>query len=149
MNTDQTAPIFPPGHPDAPPQPVQKPPPGMAWGIAPSGERVLAYLPPEAEKPVETAAPQRDVWPMRLATGFGGTAALAAAVGYAGPGLGQAGHAIQMAGIGVGITTVSVGALVALVKGSLARQAGQKVEVNVNVSNTVTATAKSRSGRRR
>lgn len=146
---DTDTPLFPPGHPDAPPTPVDKPPPGMAWGIAPSGERVLAYLPPAVEQPAQTVAPQRDVWPLRMVAGGGSIAAVLAAIGYAGPGLTQAGHAAEMAGIGVGVAAASVGGMVMLVKGSLGRQTGQNVHVNVNVTNSSSARSSSRSGRRK
>lgn len=145
---DIDAPIFPPGHPDAPPTPVEKPPPGMAWGITATGERALTYI----ELPTPPPAPaQPDVWPKRLAAGGGSLAAILAAVGWAGPGMMQAGHAVEMAGVGVGVAAASVGGMVLLVKGSIGRQPGQNVHVNVNVTNTSTSSARSssRSGRRR
>lgn len=150
MTQPTDTPLFPPGHPDAPPLAVAPLPPGMAWGIAADGSRIPAYLPSETERPQETGPPpRRDVWPLRLATGGGSIAAILAALGYAGPGLTQAGHAAEMAGAGVGFTCAGIGGLVLLVKGSLGRQAGQRVEVNVNVTNSVTASARSRSGGRR
>lgn len=146
MNPQAETPIFPPGHPDAPPTPVEKPPPGMAWGITASGERALTYI----EQPEPPPAPvQPDVWPKRLAAGGGSLAAILAAVGWAGPGMMQAGHAVEMAGIGVGVAAASVGGMVMLVKGSLGRQAGQNVHVNVNVTNSSSSRSSSRSGRRK
>lgn len=136
MNTDAntSTPLFPPGHPDAPPAPVQQLPPGMAWGIAADGSRIPVYLPPEPDRPLEHAPPQRDVWPARMATGGGSIAAILAVLGWAGPGLTQAGHAAEMAGIGVGGTCAGVGMLVLLLRGSLSSRSGQNVHVNVNVT---------------
>ena len=149
MPQQTETPFFPPGHPDAPPAVVEAPP-GMVWALSPAGERVLAYLPPAAERPQETGPPPPDVWPLRLAAGGGATAAVIAAVGYAGPGLGQAGHGVEMAGVGVGVACASVGALVLLVRGGAGRS-GQRVEVNVNLSNVGNSSSVSsaRSGRRR
>jgi hypothetical protein len=150
--TADTDAMFPPGHPDAPPRAEAKAPPGMAWGLHPgTGDRVLVYLPPEAEELAQQPLPpQRDVWPPRLLAGGAATGVVIGAIGYAGPGLGQAGHAVEMAGVGVGIACASVGALVMLVKGGMGRPAGQHVNVSVNVTNTAlggSATAKAR-GRR-
>jgi hypothetical protein len=120
----------------------------MGWGIAANGDRALVYLPEQAAAQLP---PQKDPWPPRLLAGGGATAGVIAAIGYAGPGLGQAGHAVEMAGIGVGIACASVGALVMLVKGGMSKQAGQNVSVSVNVTNTAhggSATAKSRGSRR-
>lgn len=142
----------PASQPDAAPETA---PPGTAWVWLPNGQRVLGY--PEtaftaqaATGPSEHAPPAPDVWPKRLAAGGGATAAVIAAVGYAGPGLGQAGHAVEMAGVGVGVACASLGALVLLVRGSGGRS-GQRVEVNVNVtnSNSSSSVSSARSGQRR
>jgi hypothetical protein len=141
---------FPPGHPDAPPAPVAALPTGMAWGIAADGSRIPVYLPPEPDGPRENAPPQqRDVWPLRMATGGGSIAAVLAAVGYAGPHLTEAGHAAEMAGVGVAATCAGIGGLVLLLGGSFGRKSEQNVNVHVNISNSVSASARSRSGRRR
>ncbi|MEJ8654764.1 hypothetical protein WKI65_43700 [Streptomyces sp. MS1.AVA.3] len=143
---------FPPGHPDAPPAPVPQAPPGMVWALAPSGQRVLAYLPQPAEHttPEPTGPARKDPWPMRMLAGGGSTAAVLGVVGHYGPGLNEAGHAAQMAGIGVAATAAGVGALVLLVKGGLSRQAASSVNVSVNVTNSSSSTSSSRSrgGRR-
>ncbi|MDI5967154.1 hypothetical protein [Streptantibioticus silvisoli] len=126
--------------------------PGTAWTIHPvTGERRLDYAPPVPDTtaavppPIPTAP---DVWPRRLGAGGISTAAVIAAIGYAGPGLSQAGHAVEMGGIGVGVAAGALGALTLLVKGSLGSKAGQQhVEVNVNVTNT--SSAGGRSGRKR
>lgn len=141
---------FPPGHPDAPPAPdraVIAAPAGLQWEAHPvTGERRLTYAAPEA--PAEPAAgpAQPDVWPKRLAAGGLSTAAIVGALGYAGPGLSQAGHAVEMGGVGVGIACAGLGAVALLVKGSLGKS--PKVEVNVNVTNHNTASARAKSRRR-
>jgi hypothetical protein len=121
--------------PDAPPQ-VQKAPPGMVWALAPNGDRVLAYLPPEVEtdRP-PPAAHERDPWPTRMLAGGASTAAVLGVIGHYGPGLSQAGHAAEMAGIGVAATCAGLGALVMLVKGG-GSKSGQNVHVSVNVNAT-------------
>lgn len=138
MQTSDTATAFPPGHPDAAPRPVAAAPPGMVWALAPSGERVLAYLPPpdpEPERAADPVAPPRpDKWPPRLLAGGAATSAVLAVTGHYAAELNAAGHAVQMAGIGVGVACASVGALVMLVKGGAGRQAGQSVNVSVNVT---------------
>lgn len=145
-------PLFPPGHPDAPPT-VQPTPPGMVWTLLPDGSRALAYLPPGYEKTEQAAAPtgpagERDKWPLRMLTGGASTAMVLGVVGHYGPGLSQAGHAAEMAGIGVAASAAGLGALIALVKGGTARQSGARVDVRVQVNNTVhggNATANSKS----
>lgn len=128
--------MFPPGHPDAPPR-IEQAPPGMVWALAPNGERVLAYLPPETEQTAAPAVPeQRDNWPPRLLAGGAATSAVLAVTGHYATELNQAGHAVQMAGIGVGVACASVGALVMLVKNGTGRKAGQGVNVSVNVTAT-------------
>lgn len=122
--------------PDAPPR-VEQAPPGMVWALAPSGERVLAYLPPEPDQPPVPAVPeQRDKWPPRLLAGGASTSAVLAVTGHYATQLNQAGHAVQMAGIGVGVACASVGALVMLVKSGTGRKTGQSVNVSVNVTAT-------------
>lgn len=142
-------PLFPPGHPDAPPQ-VPPAPAGAVWTMLPNGERVLAYLPPGYEKTTDAPPPGaaagpagRDKWPLRMLTGGASTAMVLGVVGHYGPGLNQAGHAAEMAGIGVAATAAGLGALVALVKGSMGSK--QPISVNVNVSNTNSSTSTSRS----
>ncbi|MCU1617396.1 MAG: hypothetical protein JWO98_4936 [Frankiales bacterium] len=139
-------------NPDAAPAPKPVLPPGMVWAMAGDGSVIPAYaMQPEPDKTPAHSPPQKDVWPPRLLAGGISTGVVIGAIGYAGPGLGQAGHAVEMAGIGVGIACASVGALVMLVKGGMGRQAGQHVNVSVNVTNTAhggSATAKSRGSRR-
>lgn len=154
MHCDQPTPsppsLFPPGHPDAPPAPAPALPPGMVWGLTADGSRVPAYAVP-AEQPAHQPVSAPDPWPKRMVAGGGATAAVLAAIGYAGPGLSQVGHAVETAGIGIGIAAASTGALVLLVKGGLNRQASGQVNVSVNVTNTAhggNATATAR-GRRR
>jgi hypothetical protein len=121
--------------PDAPPR-VEKAPPGMVWALAPNGDRVLAYLPPEAEQSTPQIAAEPDPWPKRMLAGGASTAAVLGVVGHYGPGLSQAGHAAEMAGIGVAATCAGVGALVLLVKGGMSSKGSQSVNVHVNVSAT-------------
>lgn len=141
---DTTA--FPPGHPDAPPR-REAAPPGMAWMLMPDGETRLAYLPPGYEKtpdaPDQPVAAERDKWPLRMVTGGGSTAMVLGVVGHYGHGINQAGHGAMMAGIAVAATAGGVGLLVSLVKGGLSKQA--KVEVTLNLTNTVSASSRSSS----
>ncbi|MDJ0465025.1 hypothetical protein [Streptomyces sp. H27-C3] len=138
---------FPPGHPDAPPAPVNAAPAGMVWALAPNGQRVLAYLPQPAEH--TEAAPvgpaHKDPWPMRMLAGGGSTATILGVAGHYGPGLSDAGHAAQMAGIGVAATAAGVGALFLMVKGGLSRKSGTNVNVSVNVTNSSSSSSSSRS----
>lgn len=139
-------PVFPPGHPDAPPV-VQAAPPGMVWTLLPDGSRALAYLPPGYEKTADgpPQAPKGwDKWPARMLAGGAGTSMVLGVIGHYGPGLSQAGHGAEMAGIGLGIATAGVGALLTVFKG----MAGSKkapVEVTLNVTNNVTSNSRSTS----
>lgn len=59
----QQLPVFPPGHPDGPPTPVEPTPPGMVWAIAPNGDRVLAYYQPEqAPRPLPAEPQPMPAW---------------------------------------------------------------------------------------
>lgn len=142
---DLDEPLFPPGHPDAPPA-VQPAPPGMVWTMLPNGDRALAYLPPGYEQTANTPPPEpagRDRWPLRMVTGGASTAMVLGVVGHYGPGLSQAGHAAEMAGLGVAATSAGVGLLFAMVKAGIGSK--QPINVSVSVTNNNTASARSRS----
>jgi hypothetical protein len=117
----------------------------MVWCISPAGERVLGYETPPERAP-ETAAPvvaQHDVWPLRLISGGGATAAVIGAIAMAGPHLAEAGHAVEMAGIGVAAGAAGIGLVTVMVKAGMSRKpsAQPNVHVNVNVTNTSSSTS--------
>ncbi|MDJ0342260.1 hypothetical protein QMK19_03540 [Streptomyces sp. H10-C2] len=136
---------FPSGHPDAPPQ-REPAPPGMAWTLLPNGETRLGYLPPGYEKVTDepvTVSAGRDKWPGRLLSGGASTALVLGVIGHYGPALNQAGHGAEMAGIGVAATAAGIGLVVSLVKGATGSARQGRVDVTLNLTNTVTSTSKS------
>lgn len=104
---------------------------------APYGDRI------EPDAPTTPVVVERDVWPARLLSGGGATAAVIGAIAFAGPHLAEAGHAVEMAGIGVAATAAGLGLITVLVKSGMSRK--QAAQPNVNVNVTVTNTSSSTS----
>src|SRR5690606_29742478 len=112
------------------------PPPGMVWALTPSGERVLAYLPPVAHPPAPaTAVPET---PAR--TGMDPVALRILASGAAAPAFGWGASMLfgAMAGAQTALGYLAAClALAWLLRSSSGRQGAVNVRVNVNNSTTV------------
>jgi hypothetical protein len=98
--------------------------------------------------PAPGAAPQHDVWPLRMAAGGGAAAVVIGTIAMAGPHLAEAGHAAEMAGIGIAGASLGVGILVTLIKGAMNTKPPVNVNVHVTNNSRVSATASSRSHNR-
>lgn len=127
----QQLPVFPPGHPDAPPTPVEPAPPGMVWAIAPNGDRVLAYYQPEPQEQSSPAPPApMPAWAKGTALVMmtGSVASLVGAIGLhlVADDLDEA--AIFIATIGV--VLVCIGLVVTAVARSWRKRPGHNITIN-------------------